>query len=198
MNPAPRPIRCPHGTELTIESARRAGLCGVYVDGCRCSSGIPPLFWCGEDEMSKPNGVRIYKGEYLRDWSEALTANERMGERLCSFRGLISKRPCALPSGHDEPHDMWRQTRRETMDRLHTEALILNAGDDLYDAAERLNRIHDGLGRLAEKYGQTLDICNWCGGLALLESGACSACASDAAEHAEYLGEVPWTDRVDD
>jgi hypothetical protein len=25
----------------------------------------------------------------------------------CSFRGLISKRPCLLPAGHDEPHDVW-------------------------------------------------------------------------------------------
>lgn len=67
-----RPIRCPHGADLTPESARRDILCGVYADGCRCTSGIPPMFWCGEDEMSKPNGVRIYEGEYLQDWAEAL------------------------------------------------------------------------------------------------------------------------------
>ncbi len=67
-----RPIRCPHGTDLT-----HVGYLSTYKDGCRATpSGSPARFWCGFGEMDKRDGVSITEGEYLRDWDAALTLNE--------------------------------------------------------------------------------------------------------------------------
>jgi hypothetical protein len=126
-----RPIRCPHGADLDYDAVQYGTVTSVYEDRCRTTSGAPVRFWCGPDEMSRPNGISITEGEYLRDWAEALAENEN----LCTFRGLISKRQCTLPTGHEEAHDVWG--------RSHHQRML----DDL---------------------------------------------------HAAYLGEVPWSDRVED
>jgi hypothetical protein len=158
-----RPIRCPHGSD----TVRLGYAFTTYEDGCRATSGAPVRFWCGPDEMSKPNGVSITEGEYLTAWADALILND--GDELydeaentdyfrtveaadhaeyqrfmdenppkCAFRGLISKRPCALPLDHDGVHSVWGDTDPWTVQAMN---------------------------------GQ---------------------------EHADFLGEVPWSDRVDD
>jgi hypothetical protein len=125
-----RPIRCPHGTDLVAGTS----IAGTYGDGCRSTSGAPVRFWCGPDEMLKPHGVSITEGEYRRAHAEALILNA--GDELydeaarmnmgchpgydvtwgqepirepatCSFRGLISKRPCTLSADHDGVHNVW-------------------------------------------------------------------------------------------
>jgi hypothetical protein len=166
-----RPIRCPHGTEIADPNWHYA----IYTDGCRTAGGAPMRFWCGEDEMLKPHGVSITEGEYLRDWSEALLMD------------------------HDA---VWETgTSVAAFEAAHAEALILNEGDELYDEAVRLNEMDRKLREFAltGAHATELDICGWCGGLAVLNKrSACESCAPKAAEHAWYLGEVPWSDRVDD
>jgi hypothetical protein len=156
------PIKCPHGSDLL----NLEGVVTVYYDGCRATSGTPARFWCGEDEMSKPRGVSITEGEYLRDWQAAHQMNH-----------IFNK---------------------------HTEALAENSLRTIKAAGS-----HEWWTE-GEYYDRTpereLDICNWCGGLAQLVDGACRGCAESAKDHraglakahAAHLGEVPWSDRVDD
>lgn len=134
------PFTCPHGAH---QARSEAAVLTIYSDGCRTlsGSGLPRMFWCGAGEMSKPNGVVIYEGEYLRDWDEAL---------------------------------------------------VLNAGDELYDEAESENWWRDRFAEsaaLAEEHAAFLaDHANhW------QTVPECAAC-----ENGGYLGEVPWTDRVED
>lgn len=182
-----RPIRCPHGTALVADH-----IVAVYEDGCRTTSGIPARFWCGANGMNKPDGVSIFEGEYLRDWADAIHENFRHAKAAMDAHYL---------------------------ERDHAEALILNEGDELYDRAVMLNEISDGLDRIATKHEPTLgqdpiavseyydstlernlDICGWCGGLAVLDprTAACVSCVPNAEDHAARLGEVPWSDRVED
>jgi hypothetical protein len=106
-----RPIRCPHGAPIITDPSYAYV---AYEDGCRATSGAPVRFWCGPDEMSKPNGVSITAGEYLRDWDLAIEVNE------------------------DERRREW-YAKRDEIRAAHTEALILNEGDELYDEAAREN-----------------------------------------------------------
>lgn len=183
-----RPIRCPHGTDM--EPARgRHEVVTVYTDGCRASGGIPARFWCGSGEMSKPNGVSITEGEYLRDWDLAIEVNEderrrqwyiQRGETnaahaealilnegdelydtavlMCTFQGLISKRPCTLPLDHDGVHSVWG---------THPGYDVTWGQDPIKETA----RPNENQLSLRQDY---------------IES------------HSEFLGEVPWSDRADD
>jgi hypothetical protein len=178
-----RPIRCPHGTDLTSHHATlKHSVTAVYTDGCRSTSGTPPRFWCGPGEMSKPNGVSVFESEYLRDWREAL----------------------------DEEFCRWTERKRQAEDyanylRDWDEALVLNAGDELYDEAAKLNRISDGLASIARN---TIE--RWTCGCVMNSADAHRGECPDfpnlwveereygLREHADYLGEVPWSDRVDD
>lgn len=198
------PFTCPHSS---YQAAAERSVITVYADGCRTTNGAsgPRRFWCGEDEMGKPNGVSVTEGEYLAAWDEALATDVPGACKKCGSEvvwstcgradqwvhvvrrmpngAIVGSKFCGRPScGIAE------------IEAAHAEALILNAGDDLYDSAARLNRIHDGLGRLAENFeadhARALELNEF------FDMGR--AMKAEAAEHAEYLGEVPWSDRVDD
>ena len=147
MNATYRPIRCPHGTELGSVAARQGipVTVAAYEDGCRATSGAPVRFWCGPDEMSKPNGVSITEGEYLRDWQDAIDE--------AFFRREAETNP--EPVGTDED----------------ARAEYRGVWGDSAEHAEHLD---------APNY----DDATWR--------------YNNSREHAEYLGEVPWSDRVED
>jgi hypothetical protein len=122
----------------------------IYADDCRATTGSPVRFWCGPDEMLKPRGVSITEGEYLRDWQDAL--DEELGRWLAETKKVRNARDLEV---------------------AHADALILNAGDELYDEAA------------TESYYEP------CGCLTNSANAHRASCP-------EYLGEVPWTDRVED
>lgn len=120
------PTHCPHGTEQV-----EGGTVWMnYADGCwttGAGSLVARLFHLDENASRSISAV-----DYLTAWSEALR----------------------------EENARWMTIRKREDDEANylqdwAEALVLNAGDEVYDEAL-------------------------------------------AMEHAEYLGEVPWTDRVED
>lgn len=169
------PTHCPHGAEYSHIAGGdwASGPLGYrYEDGCRTTASTcgPRLYWCGYGEMSKPNGVSVTEGEYLAAWddaiNEALAMNhlhndetfEALAQAKSSYKGRM-----IISLDHAEA----------LIERDHAEALTLNAGDELYDEAVRLNETR-------------WDLEGW------------PTVAEAATEHAEYLTEAPWSDRVND
>jgi hypothetical protein len=202
-----RPAKCPHGTSLT-----HIGYLFTYKDGCRATpSGSPVRYWCGYGEMEKPQGVSITEGEYLAAWDLALEVNEDERRR----QWYIQRDEALLHSlARGKNRSVRIDHAKAMVENDHRDALILNAGDELYDEAENENyhrtleaNDHAEYVQFVDRHPdydstpeRNLDICGWCGGLAVLDprTAACIACGPAAAEHAERLGEVPWSDRVDD
>lgn len=184
-----RPIRCPHGAALMAGSVPAA-----YEDDCRATSGAPVRFWCGEGEMSKPNGVSVTAGEYLLAWSEAIGIE--IGRKNHAW--LLERKA---------------EEDARNFEAAHAEALILNEGDELYDEAE-----HEDYHRTLEaadhaEYQRFADAhpmpepaaCTFRGliskrpcTLPADHDGVHSVWDSEADDHAAYLAEVPWTDRIED
>lgn len=173
-----RPIKCPHGADLL----NMEGVVTVYYDGCRVTSGIPPRFWCGEGEMIKPNGVSITAGEYLRDWSEAI----RMNVATEFLRWLLERKA---------------EEDARNLEAAHAEALILNEGDELYDEAARMNEDYEPtctFRGLISKRPCTLPLDHDGAHSVWSDTDPWTVQAMNDQEHADFLGEVPWSDRVDD
>jgi hypothetical protein len=145
-----------------------------------------------------------------RDHAEALAEDERLTAEThpdtpeareylqslyapCSFRGLISKRPCTLADGHTEPHDVRgadapkRQCCRKCLNTC-IPAVTLT-----FDGGTR--RLHWCEAHREDARGYVLSADDGPAVMALMDE---LDAAQNSAEHAEYLGEVPWTDRVDD
>lgn len=185
-----RPIKCPHGGGLLGEGATVA----IYTDGCRATSGIPVRFWCGRDEMSKPNGVSITAGEYLRDWAEAEGINLDAVYRRWLKESKAREDAANLEAAHAEALEMNAYSevvkagayRHWVIERAHAEALILNAGDELYDGAEHID------------YFRTVEANDHAEYQRFMGAYESSAVQNAIKEHSDYLGEAPWTDRVDD
>lgn len=146
MNATLAPFTCPHGA---YQSRTELAVVTVYLDGCRTvGMNGPRRFWCGEGEMSKPDGVLVTAGEYLRDWSEALLmdfdAVHGTGEYLTAWSEALR-----------EDNERWLVARKREEDNANylrdwDEALVLNAGDELYDEAAEVDECLEAIGYLLE------------------------------------------------
>jgi hypothetical protein len=179
------PTHCPHGAGYDLCPFSVVGL--RFADGCWTTSAYfgEIRFWCGPGEASKPNGVSVTKREYLAAWDEAIKVDRNFDEHARTW----SENECShwrhgfngCPSMTDGEYlAAWDEA--ENIDYHRTV--------EANDHAEYQRFMDENPAKCSHR-GLIADETRW-------DLEGWPTVAEAAAEHAEYLGEVPWSDRVDD